>query len=67
MFFVIPMMGRSCIGTTDTRVETLPAKVEEADRDFILTNINERLRLARPLSRSDIIAERCRSQASGCR
>lgn len=59
LFFVIPMGGRSSIGTTDTRVDTLPAVVTADDRDFILSNINARLRLPRPLAVSDVIAERC--------
>ncbi|MCB1173761.1 MAG: glycerol-3-phosphate dehydrogenase/oxidase [Leptospiraceae bacterium] len=59
LFFVIPMGNKSCIGTTDTRVENLPARVEPADRQFILDNINKRLDLAVPLRLEDIIAERC--------
>ena len=59
MFFVIPMGPRSCIGTTDTRVTELPARVSAEDRQFILDNINERLRLGEPLTEGDIIAERC--------
>jgi glycerol-3-phosphate dehydrogenase len=59
LFFVIPLGPKSCIGTTDTRVETLPPHVEPDDRKFILDNVNKRLRLARPLTEADIIAERC--------
>lgn len=59
MFFVIPMGPRSCIGTTDTRVTDLPAKVTTEDRQFILKNINKRLNLENPLTEADIIAERC--------
>ncbi len=59
LFFVIPMGACSCIGTTDTRVQDLPAQVTEEDRDFILNNINKRLALKRPLERKDIISERC--------
>lgn len=59
LFFAIPMGDCSCIGTTDTRVTDLPAVVTEADRRFILSNINKRLVLAKPLTTSDIIAERC--------
>ena len=59
MFFVIPMGPRSCIGTTDTRVTELPAKVTQEDREFILSNINLRLNLEQPLTEDDIIAERC--------
>lgn len=59
MFFVIPMGECSCIGTTDTRVETLPAVVSPEDREFILSNINKRLNLEKPLTLSDVISERC--------
>jgi len=59
LFFVIPMGPCSSIGTTDTRVDSLPAVVEAEDREFILSNINARLRLPRPLSPADVIAERC--------
>ena len=59
LFFVIPMGPRTCIGTTDTRVETPLATVTEEDRRFVLSNINKRLRLPRPLTDADVIAERC--------
>ncbi len=59
LFFVLPMGPKSCLGTTDTRVEELPAKVTEDDRGFILENVNKRLALERPLTTDDIIAERC--------
>ncbi len=59
LFFVIPMGNRSCLGTTDTRVEDLPAVVTEEDRQFVLENVNKRLRLEQPLTKDDIIAERC--------
>ncbi|MEM7160150.1 MAG: glycerol-3-phosphate dehydrogenase/oxidase [Myxococcota bacterium] len=59
LFFVIPMGRCSSIGTTDTRVDTLPAVVTTDDRDFILDNINERLKRQPPLSHDDVIAERC--------
>ncbi|MBK7687287.1 MAG: glycerol-3-phosphate dehydrogenase/oxidase [Rhodocyclaceae bacterium] len=59
LFFVIPMGARTCIGTTDTRVESPYTEVTDEDRRFILDNINKRLNLARPLTRSDVIAERC--------
>ena len=58
-FFVIPMGMKSCIGTTDTRVDSLPPVVTAGDRRFILDNVNKRLRLERPLTEDDIIAERC--------
>jgi len=59
LFFVIPMGPRTCIGTTDTRVESPYAHVTPEDRAFILDNINARLRLPRKLTTGDIIAERC--------
>lgn len=59
LFFAIPMGMRTCIGTTDTRVESPYTEVTDADRDFVLENINKRLNLPKPLSRKDIIAERC--------
>jgi glycerol-3-phosphate dehydrogenase len=59
LFFVIPMGPRTCIGTTDTRVTEPVAHVTDADRRFILDNINKRLRLPKPLTEADVIAERC--------
>jgi len=59
LFFVIPLGPKSCIGTTDTREETLPPQVLPEDRAFILDNINRRLALKRPLTEKDILAERC--------
>jgi hypothetical protein len=59
LFFVIPMGPVACIGTTDTRVQSPETAVSEADRRFVLDNINKRLRLAKPLTPADILAERC--------
>lgn len=59
LFFVIPMGRRTCIGTTDTRVESPEVGVSEADIRFVLDNINKRLTLERPLGPQDIIAIRC--------
>jgi glycerol-3-phosphate dehydrogenase len=59
LFFVIPMGPRTCIGTTDNKVDTPAVDVTPADRQFVLSNINRRLRLPTPLSEADIIAERC--------
>jgi glycerol-3-phosphate dehydrogenase len=59
LFFVIPMGPRTCIGTTDTKVESPVTHVTEEDRRFVLSNINKRLRLQRPLTEADVIAERC--------
>ena len=59
LFFAIPMANRTCIGTTDTGVDDPVTSVTEADREFVLSNINARLDLSTPLSRDDVIAERC--------
>ncbi len=59
LFFLIPMGTKTCVGTTDTRVEELPAVVTPEDRQFILDNVNKRLALESPLTEADIIAERC--------
>ncbi len=59
LFFAIPMANRTCIGTTDTPVEDPETRVTAEDRDFVLSNINARLDLSRPLEESDIISERC--------
>ncbi|MEI7428869.1 MAG: FAD-dependent oxidoreductase [Betaproteobacteria bacterium] len=59
LFFVIPMGERTCIGTTDTRVDSPFTEVTEEDRQFVLGNINKRLNLDKPLTKADIIAERC--------
>jgi glycerol-3-phosphate dehydrogenase len=58
LFFVMPMGNRTCIGTTDTRVESPITEVADEDRQFVLDNINKRLNLVKPLTRDDIIAER---------
>ena len=59
LFFVIPMGQKTCIGTTDNQVEEPYPHVTEADRDFILDNVNALLSLDKPLTRADIISERC--------
>ena len=59
LFFAIPMANRTCIGTTDTRVDCPLTEVTDEDRDFVLSNINARLDLPTPLRREDVIAERC--------
>ncbi|NIC07385.1 glycerol-3-phosphate dehydrogenase/oxidase [Billgrantia bachuensis] len=59
LFFVIPMGPRTCIGTTDTRVEQPEVTATEADIRFVLDNINKRLELDRPLGKKDIISIRC--------
>ncbi len=59
LFYVIPMGHRSVIGTTDTRVDEPFTSVTDEDRDFLLAQINARLDLETPLTRGDVIAERC--------
>lgn len=59
LFFAIPMGARTCIGTTDTRVESPITYVTPEDRQFVLDNINQCLRLDKPLTEKNIIAERC--------
>ncbi|WP_104201684.1 glycerol-3-phosphate dehydrogenase/oxidase [Billgrantia saliphila] len=59
LFFVIPMGPRTCIGTTDTRVERPEVTATDADIRFVLDNINKRLRLDEPLGNEDIISIRC--------
>ena len=58
LFFLIPMGPKTCIGTTDTRVEDPAVGVTDEDRDFVLDNVNALLDLDPPLGRADIIAER---------
>ena len=59
LFFVIPMGAKTCIGTTDTRVETPQTEITQEDRQFVLDNINTVMDLPEPLTVADIIAERC--------
>ncbi len=59
LFFVIPMGPRSCIGTTDTPVQDADSEVTAEDRQFVLDNVNAMLDLDQPLTKDDIIAERC--------
>jgi alpha-glycerophosphate oxidase/glycerol-3-phosphate dehydrogenase len=58
LFFLIPMGPKTCIGTTDTQVDSPEVTVTNEDRDFVLSNANALLDLERPLTREDIIAER---------
>jgi alpha-glycerophosphate oxidase/glycerol-3-phosphate dehydrogenase len=58
LFYVIPMGSKSVIGTTDTRVDSPFTEVDDADREFLLGQINARLRLRTPLTTADIVAER---------
>lgn len=57
-YFVVPMGPRTCIGTTDTPVDSERVQVTDEDRRFILDNINRCLQLEQPLTTADIIAER---------
>jgi glycerol-3-phosphate dehydrogenase len=59
LFFAIPMANRTCIGTTDTPVKDPETEVTPEDREFVLSNINARLDLSKPLEEKDIISERC--------
>jgi glycerol-3-phosphate dehydrogenase len=58
LFFAIPMGNRTCIGTTDTRVDSPHISVTDEDRDFVLSIITC-LKLPKKLTRRDVIAERC--------
>ena len=58
LFFVIPMGPKTCIGTTDTQVDSPEVSVTDADRDFILENANALLDINPSLTRQSIIAER---------
>ncbi len=59
LFFVMPMGNKTCVGTTDTRVDAPQTSVTEEDRNFVLDNINRLLALQPALTHKDIIAERC--------
>jgi alpha-glycerophosphate oxidase/glycerol-3-phosphate dehydrogenase len=59
LFFVIPMGNKTSVGTTDTQVADPNVEVTEEDRQFVLDNINSLLDLEEPITRKDIIAERC--------
>jgi glycerol-3-phosphate dehydrogenase len=59
LFFMIPMGPCTCIGTTDTRVDSETAIPTGEDVDFLLSNANALLDLETPLTRDDVIAKRC--------
>lgn len=59
MFFVIPLGDKSCIGTTDSFIEELPAKITDEDRRYVLDNINAHLKQDYQLTLKSIISERC--------
>jgi alpha-glycerophosphate oxidase/glycerol-3-phosphate dehydrogenase len=58
LFFLIPMGPKTCIGTTDTQVESPDVTMTDGDRDFVLNNANALLDLDPPLTRASIVAER---------
>ncbi len=59
LFFMIPMSDRTCIGTTDTRVDNEVATPTDDDVNFLLENANTLLKLETPLTPKDVIAKRC--------
>ncbi|VGO16706.1 Aerobic glycerol-3-phosphate dehydrogenase [Pontiella desulfatans] len=59
LFFMIPMGNRTCIGTTDTRVDNEVAEPSNDDVEFLLQNANTLLKLDQPLTKNDVIAQRC--------
>jgi len=58
LFFLIPMGPKTCIGTTDTQVDSPEVAMTEADRAFVLDNANALLDVDPPLTAASIIAER---------
>ncbi len=59
LFFMVPMGGRTSIGTTDTRVDSETAEPTSNDVQFLLDNANALLDLEQPLTKDDVIATRC--------
>ena len=59
LFYVLPMHDRTVIGTTDTKAQTADVSVTDEDRNFLLDQINRCLNLQNPLTKADIISERC--------
>lgn len=59
LFFMVPMGSRTCIGTTDTRVDNATAEPSTDDVEFLLANANSLLDLEIPLTKDDVIATRC--------
>ena len=56
---MIPMGPCTCIGTTDTRVDSEEAEATDDDIEFLLSNANALLNLEKPLSQNDVISKRC--------
>lgn len=59
LFFMAPMGGKTCIGTTDTPTDSETAEPSDDDLDFLISNANTLLKLDRPLIKEDIISTRC--------
>jgi len=59
LFYVLPMHDRTVIGTTDTPATSPKVEVTAEDREFLLNQASRCLNLLTPLTKSDIIAERC--------
>ena len=59
LFFMVPMGPRTCIGTTDTRVDSESALPTDDDVAFLLDNANRLLNQDKPLTPEDVIAKRC--------
>lgn len=59
LFYVLPMHDRTVIGTTDTQAAQPEVDVTDEDREFLLAQANRCLKLSAPLTKADIIAERC--------
>ena len=59
LFFMVPMGNRTCIGTTDTRVDSVIVEPTSEDIDFLLSNANSLLALEKPLTANDVVATRC--------
>lgn len=57
-FFALAMADRTMIGTTDTEIDAGQGEVDDADRRYLLDNLNKRLALPQPLTEADIVAER---------
>jgi glycerol-3-phosphate dehydrogenase len=59
LFFAVPMGPCTCIGTTDTPQDSWTSKTTKEDVEFILSNINARLKREMPLTEKDVISTRC--------
>lgn len=59
LFFMVPMGGRTSIGTTDTRVDNVVSEPTDEDIQFLLDNANALLDLEKPLMKEDVLSTRC--------